>query len=535
MNVASLKETLPKDLLASVVVFLVALPLCMGIAIASGMPPAAGLVTGIVGGIIVGFLAGSPLQVSGPAAGLAVIVWEIVRDHGVSALGPILMIAGLLQLLAGFAKVGQWFRAISPAVVYGMLAGIGILIFASQFHAMVDDKPRGNGLENLLSIPGAVMKGIFPVDGSAHHIAAVLGVLTIAIIVLWNKFRPEKLKSIPGALLAVTTATTIAAVMKLPVAYVNVPENLLSALQGPTRDSAAMFMNPAILLTAFAVAFVASAETLLSAAAVDRMHRGVRTKFDKELAAQGVGNFICGALGALPMTGVIVRSSANVQAGAATRMSAILHGAWLLAFVLAAPGLLRAVPVASLAALLVFTGYKLVDLKNMKQLQRYGWMPVGIYIATVVAIVATDLLTGVIVGVVLSLLKTLYKVTFLSVTITHRPEVRRSDLYLEGAATFLRLPMIARRLDTVPPGHELHVHGDHLAYIDHTCLDLMYSWAEQHRATGGALVVEWDILQHRFEKPVALGYFHRARVKKLNGGSEYTPESVEEIAVAGKR
>jgi MFS superfamily sulfate permease-like transporter len=162
MNLANLKETLPKDLLASVVVFLVALPLCMGIAIASGMPPAAGLVTGIIGGIIVGFFAGSPLQVSGPAAGLAVIVWEIVRDHGVSALGPILMIAGLLQVAAGFAKVGQWFRAISPAVVYGMLAGIGILIFASQFHAMVDDKPRGNGLENLLSIPGAIMKGIFP-------------------------------------------------------------------------------------------------------------------------------------------------------------------------------------------------------------------------------------------------------------------------------------------------------------------------------------------------------------------------------------
>jgi MFS superfamily sulfate permease-like transporter len=146
------------------------------------------------------------------------------------------------------------------------------------------------------------------------------------------------------------------------------------------------------------------------------MHRGERTKFDRELAAQGVGNFMCGALGALPMTGVIVRSSANVQAGARTRMSAVLHGVWLLAFVLAAPGLLRAVPVASLAALLVFTGYKLVDLKNVKQLQKYGWMPVGIYIATVVAIVATDLLTGVIVGVVLSLLKTLYKVTFLSVS-----------------------------------------------------------------------------------------------------------------------
>jgi MFS superfamily sulfate permease-like transporter len=535
MNMGNLKETLPKDLLASVVVFLVALPLCMGIAIASGMPPAAGLVTGIVGGIIVGFFAGSPLQVSGPAAGLAVIVWEIVRDHGVSALGPILMIAGLLQLFAGFARVGQWFRAISPAVVYGMLAGIGVLIFASQFHSMVDDKPRGSGLENLLSIPAAIMKGIFPVDGSAHHIAAVLGILTIGIIILWNKFRPDALKSIPGALLAVTTATVIASLMKLPVQYVNVPENLLADLQRPGLDSAGMFITPAILLTAFAVAFVASAETLLSAAAVDRMHRGVRTKFDKELCAQGVGNFICGILGALPMTGVIVRSSANVQAGAVTRASAILHGAWLLAFVLAAPWILRAVPIASLAALLVFTGYKLVDLKNVKQLQKYGWMPVGIYVATVVGIVVTDLLTGVLIGVGLSLLKTLYKVTFLSVGMTHTPEELRSDLYLEGSATFLRLPLIARALDSVPAGHTLHVHGDHLAYIDHTCLDLMYSWAEQHRATGGALVVEWDSLQHRFEKPVALGYFHRARVKKMNGGTQFAEPPVSEAVAGAKR
>lgn len=534
MNMANLRETLPKDLLASVVVFLVALPLCMGIAIASGMPPAAGLVTGIVGGIIVGFLAGSPLQVSGPAAGLAVIVWEIVRDHGVASLGVILMLAGVVQLLAGFAKVGQWFRAISPAVVYGMLAGIGVLIFASQFHAMVDDKPRGSGLQNLISIPGAVMKGIFPVDGSAHHIAAVLGILTIAIIVLWNKFRPDALKTIPGALLAVTTATAIAAVMKLPVQYVNVPENLLADLHAPTPASVNLLADPSIWLTAFALAFVASAETMLSAAAVDRMHRGVRTKFDRELAAQGVGNVICGFLGSLPMTGVIVRSSANVQAGAATRLSAILHGIWLLAFVLAAPWVLRMVPIASLAALLVFTGYKLVDLKNVKQLQKYGWMPVGIYAATVVGIVATDLLTGVIIGVALSLLKMLYKVTYLSVTINHRPEDGRSDLYLEGAATFLRLPKLARALDSVPPGHVLHVHGDHLAYVDHTCLDLMYGWAEQHRATGGSLVVEWDILQHRFERPVALGFFQRARVKKMNGGETYSERPVTEAVVGAK-
>lgn len=503
----SFRQTLPKDLFASVVVFLVALPLCMGIAIASGLPPAMGLITGMIGGIIVGALAGSPLQVSGPAAGLAVIVWEIVRDHGVSALGPILMVAGVIQLLAGFAKVGQWFRAISPAVVYGMLAGIGVLIFAGQFHAMVDDKPKGSGLANLLSIPGAVMKGIFPVDGSVHHIAAVLGVLTISILVLWNKFRPERLKAVPGALLAVTTATVIAAVLRLPIDYVKVPESLLESLKLPGPQTLEAFRDPAILLTAIAVAFVASAETLLSAAAVDRMHRGPRTNYDRELGAQGVGNLICGALGALPMTGVIVRSSANVQAGAVTRMSTIFHGIWLLSLVAAAPWLLRMVPVCSLAALLVYTGYKLVDMKNVRQLRKYGRIPVAIYAVTVIAIVATDLLTGVLVGLGLSILKLLYRVTYLRIALTHANDSRRSDLYLEGAATFLRLPKLARALDSVPGNHELHVHGDHLAYIDHTCLDMMYTWAEQHRSTGGSLVVEWDVLRQRFDNPVALSSF----------------------------
>ena len=507
------KESLPKDLFASIVVFLVALPLCMGIAIASGVPPALGLVTGMVGGIIVGSLAGSPLQVSGPAAGLAVIVLEIVRDHGIASLGPILMVAGAVQLLAGFARVGQWFRAISPAVVYGMLAGIGILIFAGQFHAMVDDKPKGTGLNNLLSIPGAIAKGIFPVDGSSHHIAAMLGVITITILLLWNKFRPEKLKSLPGALLAVSAATAIAAVLKLPVQYVNVPENLAAVLKLPDSSTLAALQNPSILLTALAVAFVASAETLLSAAAVDRMHRGPRTNYDRELAAQGVGNFICGTLGALPMTGVIVRSSANVQAGAVTRMSAIFHGFWLLSLVLAAPWLLRMVPICSLAALLVYTGYKLVDIKNIRKLQEYGRMPVVIYAVTVVAIVATDLLTGVLVGLGLSVAKLLYRVTYLRVALSHDAASRRSDLYLEGAATFVRLPRLAKALESVPADHELHVHGDHLAYIDHTCLDLMYTWADQHRATGGSLVIEWEVLRQRFDRPVALSSFRKSMMR----------------------
>src|SRR5512134_2771000 len=180
------RSTFTQDFLASTVVFLVALPLCMGIAIASGVPPAAGLITGMVGGIVVGFLAGAPLQVSGPAAGLTVLVWQMVNDHGIAALGAIVLVAGLAQLLAGAARLGQWFRAISPAVIHGMLAGIGVLIFASQFHVMVDDRPRGSGIANLLSIPEALMKAFAPSEGATHQVAAAIGLLTIVSLVLWT-------------------------------------------------------------------------------------------------------------------------------------------------------------------------------------------------------------------------------------------------------------------------------------------------------------------------------------------------------------
>src|SRR4051812_16793198 len=223
-----------QDLLASIVVFLVALPLCMGIAIASGAPPGAGLITGIIGGIVAGALSGCPLQVSGPAAGLAVIVYEIIQKHGFAALAPILVLAGVIQLAAGVLKVGQFFRAMAPAVVYGMLAGIGILILGAQFHVMVDDKPRENGLLNLLSIPESIQKGIFPVDGSSHHIAAILGLMTIAILIGWSSFAPKKLKWIPGALVAVVAATAAAQFLRMPVKYVNVPDNFLSSIQLPS-------------------------------------------------------------------------------------------------------------------------------------------------------------------------------------------------------------------------------------------------------------------------------------------------------------
>ena len=294
----------------------------MGIAIASGVPPenaaAVGIITGIVGGLLVGLLAGSPLQVSGPAAGLAVIVGQFIAEYGFATLGLIVMVAGVVQVLAGLMRLGQWFRAMSPAVIQGMLAGIGMLIFAAQFHVMVDDVPPGSGVKfggiiNLYTIPEAIWKGV---TEEVHQSAAGIGLLTILAIVGWTLFAPKKLKVVPAPLIAVLLSAAVAAALQLDINYIVVPDQLTDAIAMPAAGDWQRLLEWSILGAGLTLAFVASAESLLTATAADAMQQHApRTKYDRELVAQGAGNLVCGLLGALPMTGVIVRTSANVHAG----------------------------------------------------------------------------------------------------------------------------------------------------------------------------------------------------------------------------
>ncbi len=499
MNMTQMKAALPRELLASIVVFLVALPLCMGIAIASGMPPAKGLITGIIGGIVVGFMAGSPLQVSGPAAGLAVLVFELVRQHGIAMLGPILLLAGLLQLLAGRLRLGCWFRVTAPAVVYGMLAGIGVLIVLSQVHVMFDTAPQPSGMQNLLGFPSTLATALPVEHGSGAWQAGLLGLGTIALMWGWERWRPQRLRFVPGALLGVASMTVISLLLALPVNRVEVPADLSQAIDWLRLDDLFRLADPSLLMAAVALAFIASAETLLSAAAVDRMHSGPRSDFDRELSAQGIGNMLCGVLGALPMTGVIVRSSANVQAGARTRASAILHGVWLLAFVVVLSSVLQQIPVASLAGVLVYTGVKLVDFKALRGLQRYGRSPVLIYAATALAIVFSDLLTGVLLGFALTLLKLAFKAARLKINLVDLPETGHKELRLSGAATFLKVPALTQVLESVPAGTTLHVPLTHLTYIDHACLELLEDWGRANQAMGTRLLIEQRGLKRRTE------------------------------------
>ncbi len=495
MNAETIKATLPRDLMASVVVFLVALPLCMGIAIASGLPPAKGVITGIVGGLVVGWLAGAPLQVSGPAAGLTVLVFELVQQYGAAMLGPILLLAGALQLLAGRLKLGCWFRVTAPAVVYGMLAGIGILIVLSQLHVMMDAQPEASGLDNLGAFPAALWAAL-PFSGG-NGMAASLGLLTIACMWTWDRLRPQRLRLLPGALLGVAAATLVGLWLGLDVRRVEVPDNLADAISWLQPADLLAFADPGLLVAALAVAFIASAETLLSAAAVDRMHQGPRADFDRELTAQGVGNMLCGVLGALPMTGVIVRSSANVQAGARTRLSAMLHALWLLAAVVLLAALLEQIPVASLAGVLVYTGLKLIDLDALRQLGRYGRMAMLIHVATALTIVATDLLTGVLLGFALTLAQLAWQASRLKIGVVR--DGRRVELRMQGAATFLRVPQLARALQGVPQDAWLHVPMAHLRYIDHACMELLEEWQRANQASGARLIIEARALTRRVE------------------------------------
>jgi MFS superfamily sulfate permease-like transporter len=271
-----------------------------------------------------------------------------------------------------------------------------------------------------------------------------------------------------------------------------VQDNLLAIIHLPTLQALSHFLDTDILAEALGLAFIASVETLLSASAVDQLHTGPRTRYNRELLAQGVGNTLCGFIGSLPMTGVIVRSSANVEAGAKTRASAIFHGAWLLVFVSFLPSVLRFIPTASLGAVLVYTGYKLMNFGVLPELKKHGRGEVVIFFATMGAIVFVNLLTGVIFGLCLALAKLLYTTQNLETFFSRDAAAGKLTLHLQGIATFVSLPRLAAVLETAPPFAEISIDSSSLRHIDHACLNLLQNWQLQHEANHGRVLVDWD-------------------------------------------
>ncbi|WP_405613416.1 SulP family inorganic anion transporter [Streptomyces sp. NBC_00076] len=473
---SSLRSALRTDFTSSLVVFLVALPLCVGVAVASGVPAELGLITGIVGGLITGFLPGSSLQVSGPAAGLTVLVLTAVTEYGLPALGVIVLATGLIQLALGALRLGRLFRAISLSVVHGMLAGIGLVLIAGQLYTLAGQKAPGSGTAN---VAGLYDLAVDVLMSNTALIAVATGTGTIAIMTLWKKL-PGKAQLLPGPLVAVGAATLATFAFDLPISRVEV-SGLVEAIQPPGLGDFGKLADVGLLTTIVAFTLIASAESLFSAAAVDRLHDGPKTDYDKELMAQGAGNTACGLLGALPMTAVIVRSSANVAAGARTKVSRVLHGVWLLLFAALLPSALSMIPTAALAGVLIHAGFKLMPVKELGPLWREHRGEAVVLVVTAGAILVTNMFEGVLIGLLLSVVKAAWETSHVHIDVDDNGDdaVR---VRIRGHATFLRLPHILDTLEQLPPDRPVELNLAGLRHLDHACMSALQNWADLHNA-----------------------------------------------------
>ncbi len=475
---------LRRDLPASLVVFLVAVPLSLGIALASGAPIIAGLIGAVAGGIVTGLLAGSPLQVSGPAAGLTVVVAGLVQQFGWETMCLITASAGVLQLVLGWFKVARGALIIAPSVVHGMLAGIGISIALAQIHVVFGGSPQSSPVANLLGIPKQL--------GILNTQAATLGFLTIAILIVWKKLQVPALKAIPGPLVAVVAGTVVSLLMKMDVKRVDLPETFALTKLAPPAE-----WGP-FITAVLTVAIIASIESLLCAVATDKLHSGVRSDLDKELRAQGAGNLVSGLLGGLPITGVIVRSSANIIAGGASRWSAIFHGVWILLFVLFASKVIESIPLAVLAGLLVHVGINLVNLHHIKELTKHN--EILIYWATVLGVTCVNLLAGVGIGLGLSIFFLLRRLSNTSVKMEQRDG--KWHVQIGGTLTFASVPKLNAELSTIPTGHNVDIDLA-VDFIDHAAFEALHGWRENHEKTGGH--VDIDETHEEWYKPAKAG------------------------------
>ncbi|OFB38827.1 carbonic anhydrase [Mycolicibacterium sp. (ex Dasyatis americana)] len=462
------RSVLRYDLPASLVVFLVALPLSLGIAVASGAPVLAGIIAAIVGGIVVGALGGSPLQVSGPAAGLTVVVAGLISQFGWAVTCAITVGAGVLQVLFGLSRVARAALAISPVVVHAMLAGIGVTIALQQVHVLLGGSSNSSAWANISELPAQLV--------SAHWPAVLLGLLVIITLVGW-RWVPAPVNKVPAPLVAIVGVTALSVLAPFDVSRIQIDESLIDALALPSLPDGNWAAFAGGILT---IALIASVESLLSAVSVDRMHNGPRTNFDREMIGQGTANMVSGAIGGLPVTGVIVRSSTNVAAGARSRASAIMHGVWVLAFAVPFAGLAQMIPTAALAGLLIMIGLRLVNRAHIETARLTG--DLAVYLITILSVVFLNLLEGVAIGLVLAIALTVWRVVRTKI---HAEPAGEDDwlVTIEGSCTFLSLPKLTKTLATVPADADATVELS-VDFIDHAAHQAIEDWCRQHRAAG---------------------------------------------------
>lgn len=485
--VEGIKENFPSGL----VVFLVALPLCLGIALASGAPPLSGIISGIIGGIVVGFISNSNISVSGPAAGLTAIVLTAIMSLGSFELFLCAgIIAGLLQLVLGFIRAGSISNYFPNNVIEGMLAGIGIIIILKQIpHALGFDADNMSN-ETLFS-NGINLNYFSEVMSAIHPGAVIVTLVSIAILLAWDHIPSlKKLKLLPGALVAVVVGILMNEVFKMSGSTLAIGKEHLVPLPVPqsledfkgliTLPDFKGFLNLQVWIVGATIAIVASIETLLCIEASDRLDQKKRiTDTNLELKAQGIGNLVSSLIGGLPMTSVVVRSSANANAGATSKISAIIHGILLLVCVLSIPFLLNLIPLATLAAVLILVGYKLAKPATFKHFWHNGKYQFIPFVATVVAVVFTDLLKGVGIGLFISIIYILQgnmkRAYYLS-----REELNDTDeftLKLAEEVSFLNKAAIKKTLKNVKPGSKVIIDARRTSYITMDVLEMLQDFA----------------------------------------------------------
>lgn len=472
------------DLPAGLSVFLVALPLCLGIALASGAPLYAGLLSGIIGGLVVSLVSGSQLAVSGPAAGLTTLVAASIislGDYKVFLLAVIF--AGFFQLLIGLLKLGAIANYFPSSVIKGMLAAIGIILISKQIPlALGYDQPDfwTSGFLKLFSFNN--FRG--SIGNLNHHItrgAILITVISLAVLILLQLPTLKKLKIIPAPLLVVVigiianiTFTNTASGFSLrQTQLVNIPSNIFSNISFP--DFTKLFSNMEIWKDGFFIGLLATLETLLCVEAIDKLDKRNRiTPVNRELIAQGVGNMICGLLGAIPITAVVVRGAANVDAGARTKLSAFTHGLFLFLAVLLVPFLLNKIPYASLSAILLITGYNLTKPKLYSNMWSLGWKQFIPFALTIIVILSTDLLIGVSIGLLLSIyfivrnnFKAEYKIIKKVIN-----GIETEYIKLNSNVTFLNKVNLRKVLDEVPEYSVLTIDGSECNFIDYDILEI---------------------------------------------------------------
>ncbi|MFJ6073630.1 SulP family inorganic anion transporter [Streptomyces sp. NPDC093065] len=468
------------DVSAAIAVFLIALPLSLGIALATGAPLQAGLVAAAVGGIVAGRIGGCPLQVSGPAAGLTVVTADLIQRYGWRTTCAITVLAGLVQLGLGCLRVARSALAVSPAIVHGMLAGIGVTIAVAQLHIVLGGTPQSSVPDNLVALP-AQLANLQPAD-------LAVSVLTLTVLLLWPRIPGRAgalLGKLPAALIAVAGATAVASLTGLVLPKVDLPSwssHALAALpDGPVLGLAA-----AVLTTTL----VCSVQSLLGAVAVDRLVAArpaptghvKRSDLDRELLGQGAANIVSGSLGGLPVAGVAVRSSANVAAGAVSRNSTMLHGVLVVIAALLLVPALELIPLASLAALVMAVGLKMVSLNHIRTVTRHR--EVLVYAVTTCGVVFLGVLEGVALGIAVAVGVALHRLT--RTRITHDDAEGVHHVHVRGQLTFLAVPRLSRVLHQVPHGADAVVELDG-SFMDHAAYETLQDWQRTHTAQGGAV------------------------------------------------